>query len=313
MTSIVDLGALDAQLSEAEIQDFRERAKDGSVQPAGSAEQRLRLSLFAALNGFEFGAHRGAVNYPGMIFGLGYNRGVSQHILRRGENFLDIGNYGYTVNDGKTEFSYGYGFVAIKLQRRMPHLVLDSNKNNFLGATQLPVGFSSKQRISLEGNFDEYFTMYCPKGYERDALYVFTPDLMALMIDEAVSVDAEIIDDWMFLYQFGGFDLSNPQTMATLFGIIETVGAKTLARTVHYADSRHNLGGEAVSGSVGAGVSDRMAHNQVSAAGARLKRGMAPPLKIAVWVTSIVIGIPVVWGIAQIAIMIAATVRSFTG
>lgn len=313
MTSIVDWSAFVTPLSEAEIEDFQEQATDGSVQPTGSAEQRLRLSMFAALNGFEFSAHRGVVNYPGMIFGLGYNRGVSQHILRRGEDFLDIGNYGYTVNDGKTEFSYGYGFVAIKLERRMPHLVLDSNKNNFLGATQLPVGFSSTQRISLEGNFDEFFTMYCPKGYERDALYIFTPDLMALMIDEAVSVDAEIIDDWMFLYQFGAFDLTNPNTMAKLFAIIDTVGAKMLSRTERYADSRHDKGGDVASGSVGAEVIDRMALNQVTAAGARLKRGMAPPLKIAVWVISIAIGIPVVWGIVQIAIMIAATARNFTG
>ena len=37
------------------------------------------------------------------------------------------------------------------------------------------------QVLSLEGDFDRYFTLYCPKEYERDALYVFTPDLMALL------------------------------------------------------------------------------------------------------------------------------------
>lgn len=39
--------------------------------------------------------------------------------------------------------------------------------------------------LSLEGDFDRYFTLYCPGDYERDALYVFTPDLLALLIDES--------------------------------------------------------------------------------------------------------------------------------
>lgn len=33
-----------------------------------------------------------------------------------------------------------------------------------------------------------------------DALYLFTPDIMARFIDNAAQLDVEIVDDWLFLY-----------------------------------------------------------------------------------------------------------------
>lgn len=60
------------------------------------------------------------------------------------------------------------------------------------GLTGVAGLFARDQVLSLEGDFDRYFTPYCPKQYERDALSVFTPDLMALCIDEAAPFDIEI-------------------------------------------------------------------------------------------------------------------------
>ena len=90
--------------------------------------------------------------------------------------------------------------------------------------------------LSLEGDFDQYFTLYCPKQYERDALYVFTPDLMALCIDEAAPFDIEVIDKWMFVYSATAFDMQQPWVYERLLRIAFTVGAKTLTQTDHYAD-----------------------------------------------------------------------------
>ncbi|MEV8254821.1 hypothetical protein AB0O95_12750 [Rhodoglobus sp. NPDC076762] len=269
------------------------------------------MSAAVDLSEFETGSHRGVVSYPGMIFSVGHDPEVTDHFVRRGANYLDIGNYEYTYNAGDKGIRYRYGFVAIKLERRMPHLVLDSNKNNFLGATQLPVGYSSKQRISLEGNFDEYFTMYCPQGYQTDALYVFTPDLMALMIDEALTVDAEVVDDWLFLYHFGGFDLSDPSILTKLFRIIDTVGAKMLRRTDRYADPRTSFATPTALEARASSGFDRMATNHVAPDGARLKRGMSPPVKIAVWVVSIVLGSAVVFGVVVMVDAVLDAVTNF--
>ena len=80
--------------------------------------------------------------------------------------------------------------------------------------------FDRDQKLSLEGDFDRYFSLYCPQGYERDALYLFTPDIMARFIDNAAALDVEIVDDWLFLYgkrEFSGLD---PATWAWLFSVV---------------------------------------------------------------------------------------------
>ena len=174
--------------------------------------------------------------------------------------------------------------MALQLDRALPHMVLDSRANNGLfGGTNLPATFTKDQVLSLEGDFNNYFTLYCPKQYERDALYVFTPDLMALCIDNAAPFDIEIIDKWMFVYSAAPFDMSTGAIYQRLFGIVDTVGAKTLTQTDRYADERVPT----------------FAANFVAPQGARLKRGVP--------VVAIVIGVLAIgfWIIPQVISFLA--------
>jgi hypothetical protein len=118
-------------------------------------------------------------------------------------------------------------------------MLLDSRANNgMFGSSNLPSAFRRDQVLSLEGDFDRYFTLYCPRQYERDALYVFTPDLMALLIDEAAPYDVEIIDRWLFVYAARPFPLADPHTYQRLLRIVATVGRKALSQTDRYRDER---------------------------------------------------------------------------
>jgi hypothetical protein len=138
--------------------------------------------------------------------------------------------------------------------------------------------FRKDQVLSLEGDFDRFFTLYCPQEYERDALYVFTPDLMALLIDEAAPFDVEIVDQWLFVYSARPFPLADPATYQRLLRIVTTVGAKALSQTDRYVDER-------------IGVFEA---NLVARSGQRLRRGVnwvgiaIIGLFLAVWVAAIV-------------------------
>ena len=47
--------------------------------------------------------------------------------------------------------------------------MLDARSNNGLfGGTNLPSQFNKDQILILEGDFNEYFTLYCPREYDRD-------------------------------------------------------------------------------------------------------------------------------------------------
>jgi hypothetical protein len=236
-------------------------------------ERWLRATRFAEANGLVFSPYDVNPNYPGMIFNHGSSRTVRNHYRSASGRFLDIGTMSYVVRRGKNSSTYRWGFMALSLDRALPNMVLDARSNNtFLGMSNLPELFRKDQVLHLEGDFNKHFTLYCPRQYERDALYVFTPDLMALLIDEAAPFDVEIVDTWMFVYSATPVNPVDPKVLDRYFRIIDTVGSKTLSQTARYADER--IGDPAV--------------NLVAPQGQRL-RGRAPIIAIvviALWLAS---------------------------
>lgn len=201
--------------------------------------KHYRLDQFARANGLAAFAVSADPHYAGSIFGVGSSRASYDRIQSTSGRFLDIGSYRYTTGSGKNRTTHTWGYLAMQLDRRLPQMVLDSKANNGLfGSTNLPKTFSRDQVLSLEGDFDKYFTLYCPREYERDALYIFTPDLMALLIDNAGAFDVEIVDDWLFAYSSTPIDTTDPAQIGRMFQIVDTVGAKTITQSDRYSDER---------------------------------------------------------------------------
>ncbi|MFC7787894.1 hypothetical protein ACU045_02825 [Microbacterium sp. MAHUQ-60] len=184
-----------------------------------------RLSRFAAANGMVYEHAVDDPPLPGMIFQNGSSRRASSLLRGYEPRFVEFGNYQYTTGSGKNRTTHHWGYVAVKLDVPLPNIVLDALGNNALG-TNLPASFSRDQRLSLEGDFDRYFTLYCPRGYEADALYLFTPDIMARFVDHAAQLDVEIVDDWMFLYMQRPASTTDAATWAWLFGAVGALMTK---------------------------------------------------------------------------------------
>lgn len=180
---------------------------------------RYRLHRFAQANGMAYEASIADPPLPGMIFSIGRSRLATDLVRGTRPRFVEFGNYQYTVQSGKNSTTYRWGYVAVKLDVPLPNIVLDAKGNNGFGSN-LPASFQRAQRLSLEGDFDRHFTLYCPEGYEQDALYLFTPDIMARFIDNAAQLDVEIVDDWLFLYTPREASTLDPATWAWLFGAV---------------------------------------------------------------------------------------------
>ncbi|KDA05117.1 hypothetical protein DC31_03750 [Microbacterium sp. CH12i] len=181
--------------------------------------KRFRLSRFATANGMTYEDEVKNPPLPGMIFSLGNSRKSGELVRGHSPRFVEFGNYQYTVKSGKNSTTYHWGYVAVKLDVPLPNIVLDALGNNGFGSN-LPASFRKEQQLSLEGDFDKYFTLYCPEGYEQDALYLFTPDIMARFIDNAAQLDVEIVDDWLFLYTKRAASTLDPATWAWLFTVV---------------------------------------------------------------------------------------------
>jgi len=186
----------------------------------GSQERWYRLTRFAHANAMSYLASVSAPGLPGMIFNIGSSRSSTDVVRGDKPRFVEFANYTYTTGSGKNKSTHKWGYVAVKLTVPLPNIVLDATSNNSLFGSNLPASFRPDQTLSLEGDFDRYFTLYCPEGYERDALYLFTPDIMARFIDHAAALDVEIVDDWLFLYGQRQFSTLDPATWAWLFSVV---------------------------------------------------------------------------------------------
>jgi hypothetical protein len=205
---------------------------------ANRAERHFRLDRFARANGLQWRGDVDEPRLPGMIFSQGHSREASDVVSGHRPRFLEVANYRYKTGSGKSETTHKWAYVAIRLDTPLPHIVLDAVGNNGLfGASNLPITFTDDQRLRLEGDFDQYFALYCPAGYERDALYLFTPDVMARFVDNAAALDVEIVDDWLFLYARRDLSTLDPRTWEWLFTTVAALEEKA-AQWARWRDER---------------------------------------------------------------------------
>lgn len=202
-----------------------------------------RYVYFAQENGFSYSRDTTSHSQSGLIFHEGHSRSYGDVISGMLKNTpFEMGNFFYTTGSGKNQQSHDWGYLMIPLKRHVPNMILDAKSNNIgmfgVGITNLPSAFKNNQTLSLEGDFDTYFTLYAPEEYKQDALYIFTPDLMALLIDNTAKFDVETVDDKLYIYSSKQLDLLNPLLLEKLFQIIGTVGAKTISQTASYTDER---------------------------------------------------------------------------
>ena len=211
-------------------------------QQARKWQQGVRINRFAEANGLKFSPKIDDPVRDGMIFNIGHSRNAYNILTSKSSNSFEIANYTYTTGSGKSSHTYIYGYIMVQLDRNLPHIVLDSKANNTkifgLSISDLPVEFNPDQKLSLEGDFDSHFTLYAPKEYEQDALYIFTPDLMQLFIDDSLSFDAEIVDNNIYIYSNTQFDLTDQALLQRLFHVIDTVVAKVESKADRYIDER---------------------------------------------------------------------------
>lgn len=186
-------------------------------------DRRWRIAGFARDVGMEYIPAVPAPPLPGVIFSLGSARTATDVVRGLQPRFVEIGNHSYVVSNGKNSTTVRWGYIAIRLGTPLPHIVLDATANDGAFGSNLPASWVRGQRLSLEGGFDRHFRLFCPEGYERDALYLFTPDVMARFIDNAAVLDVEIVDDWLFLYSREELSSVDPGRWAWEFSVISAL------------------------------------------------------------------------------------------
>jgi len=112
-------------------------------------------------------------------------------------------------------------FIAIPLARSMPSVVLVNARSGALRDAGLSLG--TRELLSLEGDFDRTYSLYCQIGGSSLALSVFTPELLQQVIDNGSNSDIEVVDNWMFVYG-NASETSSGQMLDAIEKLAERVG-----------------------------------------------------------------------------------------
>jgi hypothetical protein len=203
-------------------------------RPPGLVERRLRIQRFAEANGFRYTPWVPRPPAIASVMTTGSDRLVWDRLTSPS---LQVGNYRTGDQYNTAVAPDGWGYIALRLRRRVPHLLLLPKHTRRLSARAV-VPVRGDQAMRLEGDFDRHFTLYAPSGYERDALYVITPDLMARLIDTVPGAIVEALDEQVTISLPRPFDLADPAQWAQIERLVATIGAKAARQTRRYADDR---------------------------------------------------------------------------
>lgn len=136
------------------------------------------------------------VEESGIMFKQGNRRAISNETegVIEGRHFRFF-NYQFSVGYGKNSRTYHYTVFAFKFDGLFPHLYLN-NKNNVWS-------INAGEKIPLPVEFEKEFSLSAPRKYEIEALEIFTPDVLAKLLDGNFPHDVEFIDHDVYIFTDG--------------------------------------------------------------------------------------------------------------
>lgn len=120
------------------------------------------------------------------------------HFLEGGYKDMPVSLYNYksVTGSGKNVASYRYTVFEMTYPFEIPRVIL-LKKSILNERCMLP----DKVAIKLEGNFNKYFELYTQEKFKKNIRVIFTPDVMAFLIDEAQDINFEMCDNKLYIYE----------------------------------------------------------------------------------------------------------------
>ena len=154
---------------------------------------------FAGINGWWYKELSDPKKESGVMFRQGRNRLIYHYIEGSIDNRqIRIFNYEFSIESGRHRKTYYYTVFGFKFSGSFPHIYLNNEHNAY--------GTDVGEKISLPSEFEKRFDLFAPKKYEIEALEIFTPNVLADLLDNGFIHDVEFIDKEMLIFTDGRID-----------------------------------------------------------------------------------------------------------
>ena len=157
---------------------------------------------FALANNFVFRQRGFPVGLDGALFKIGHSPRVFDAVLGMFSSLpMRLFTCSYTVGSGKESHTYTATVLEFQITNAtVPDMLLEG-RQHFFGASLFEKWKNDERTpVHLEGDFDQYFSLSVAKGYEIEALQMFTPEVMQSFIDHFTGFSIELINKHLFIY-----------------------------------------------------------------------------------------------------------------
>jgi len=197
------------------------------------------LQGFARTNGYTFEADKTDAwidQQPGSIFHVpDASTGVSDILTGTYKGMpMQFALCDVTIEMNRRSVTYQTTAVELDIPYQLPDVML-VHKSFSWNRVHLAHKYKGNA-ISLEGDFDNYFTLYCKPNHQDEALEIFTPDTMQLAEAEASHLTVELTQNRIYVYADSYID--NIAALTQTFSILDHLSAKIIpvAAVMQYAD-----------------------------------------------------------------------------
>lgn len=159
-----------------------------------AAARSLFWKEFASAHGLTYTDAKDISGEQALMFSQGTNRHASDCVAGQYENApLQIFTYHFQIGTGKNAVHHYYTVFEFALLGSFPHLYLNKIDNKY--------NLRAGEDIPLPAEFEKRFTLSAPREYEIEALQIFTPDILARILENDVHYDVEIVDQEIIVFR----------------------------------------------------------------------------------------------------------------
>lgn len=211
-------------------------------------EDLVKLFNFSRINNLELLVDNGEKAYPGVLFSEGGAGYIQESLMLSATQ--EIGHYRYVNINQYATVSYVWSYVRIKLALDLPHLIFAPHHSEtdfsaggaFSDSSGINVRQSKNQKVKLEGDFNNYFTLYAPDGYEVDVRYLITPDVMAVLVDYGSEYNIEVVDDSIVFFTAKPINFQYELELKKAITNVDKVAREFIEQSRLYKDYRTTSG-----------------------------------------------------------------------
>lgn len=170
-----------------------------------AVKRKAFMKQFAKVNGYTYQDRGDIDQVPALFLKIGHSRNIT-HVMSGvyKDCPMRLFEFNTVIGYGKHRRTIQFTTFEITYKTQLRSIFLRSKKNkwaitNFFES--IGDDFAFGKVLKLEGDFNEYFTLYVPQeDYEMEALQIFTPEIMVKLMDTANGFSFEFINNKLFIY-----------------------------------------------------------------------------------------------------------------